>query len=53
MRFDTGGLVLIILGVLLLLQNLGLFDWESLWRFWPVVLIVAGVSMLLPKRHDR
>lgn len=53
MRFNAGGLVLILLGVLLLLQNLGLFSWASLGKFWPVVLIAAGVSLLFPQRGSR
>ncbi|MFZ5823136.1 MAG: LiaI-LiaF-like domain-containing protein [Bacillota bacterium] len=53
MRFHAGGLILILLGVLLLLQNLGLFSWESLWKFWPVVLIGAGLSLLFPQQNSR
>lgn len=53
MRFNAGGLVLILLGVLLLLQNLGLFSWDSLWRFWPVALIAAGLSLLFPQQDRR
>lgn len=53
MRLNLGGLGLILLGVLLLLQNLGLFSWESLWKFWPVVLIAAGLSLLFPQKNSR
>lgn len=52
MRYNSGGIVLIMLGLFLLLKNLGLFDWDWLWRFWPVALILAGVAMLFP-RDDR
>ena len=40
--------ILILLGVTLLLNNLGIidFDWRDIWRFWPVMLIIAGLGML-------
>jgi uncharacterized membrane protein YfcA len=37
---------LIILGVLLLLHTLDLLDFEYVARYWPVLLIVAGVYLL-------
>lgn len=42
-----GGLLLL-LGVLLLLGNLGLvaIDWSSIWKLWPVVVIIFGLSIL-------
>lgn len=42
------GVVLIFLGVLFILQNLGLihFNWTYLWRLWPVILVLWGVSIL-------
>ncbi len=52
-RFHTGlggaiiGLILAGIGVLLLLQNLGIVIVENLWDYWPVLLIVAGMSKLL------
>ena len=43
-------IILIILGVLLLLNNFGLLDW-NVWtmvsRFWPVILIVLGFELIL------
>lgn len=50
MRFNTGGVVLILIGLLLLLQNLGILQWGSLWKFWPVILIAVGISMIMPRR---
>jgi len=34
-----------------LLSNFGVitFYWTSLWRFWPVFLIIIGVNLLVPK----
>jgi hypothetical protein len=42
------GVILIFAGVLFILQNLGLiyFDWVSLWRLWPVILVLWGVSII-------
>jgi hypothetical protein len=42
------GVVLIFVGVLFILQNLHVihFDWMNLWRLWPVVLVLWGVSIL-------
>lgn len=42
------GFVLILLGVIFLLQNLGLWDaGEIIRRFWPVIFILLGLKMLL------
>jgi hypothetical protein len=40
------GLVLVGIGLLLLLNNLGWLELVSLRRFWPVVLIIVGVVFL-------
>ena len=42
------GMILILLGVLFTLDNLHVidFDWYNLWRLWPVVLVLWGVSIL-------
>jgi predicted membrane protein len=39
-----GGVILAGIGVLLLLQNLGIPFFDDLERFWPVILIVVGVA---------
>jgi predicted membrane protein len=41
------GLVIISLGVLALLDNLGVIHIESAWRFWPLFLVAIGLSRLL------
>lgn len=44
------GLLLIIIGAVLLTNSLGILPWSiwyGLWRFWPVLLIIAGISLLL------
>ena len=45
-RFPVAGIALILLGVLLLLHTLNLLDFEYVVRYWPVLLIVAGVYLL-------
>jgi len=45
----VGPILLIALGVLFLLDNFGWLPWERIGRFWPLLLIGAGV-MLLRKR---
>jgi len=45
----VGPIIIIVLGVLLLLNTTGVVPWEaweSLWRFWPVLLIVWGVGIV-------
>jgi predicted membrane protein len=39
----VGGIILAGIGVLLLLQNLGIPFFDNLERYWPVILIVVGV----------
>jgi hypothetical protein len=41
-----GPIVLIAIGVLYLLNTLGLLDFHEIGRYWPVILIVIGVWML-------
>jgi len=45
--------ILIGLGVLLLLSNIGVFPesgWAVLWRFWPVALVALGIDVLIGRR---
>jgi predicted membrane protein len=41
------GLILAGVGVLLLLQNLGIIVVDDLWDYWPVILIVFGFSRVV------
>lgn len=48
-----GPLILITIGVLFLLVNLGYLPlslWEIAFRFWPLILILLGVEMLIGRR---
>jgi hypothetical protein len=47
-----GAVVLIGLGVLFLLANLGWFSFHWISQFWPVILIVIGVWLFLQRRRD-
>lgn len=42
------GLLLVIVGGLILANNLGWLsvNWDNLWRLWPLVIVVAGLSVL-------
>lgn len=44
------GIILLFLGVVFLLQTFNILPWglwSTLWRFWPVLLIIAGFRILL------
>jgi hypothetical protein len=46
------GLIILTLGVLFMLHNLGWFDLQSVRRFWPVILIGFGLYWVFdPKRR--
>ena len=49
----VGPIILITLGVVFLMNNLGVLDW-SVWvvifRLWPVLLVAAGLDLLLGRR---
>jgi hypothetical protein len=44
----TAGLILTILGSILLLRNFDLLnlDWDEIIKFWPLLLIYAGLATL-------
>ena len=52
MRSNFGALILIVVGVLFLLTNLGMIPhvWPLLRQWWPLALIIAGVVMLVERR---
>lgn len=48
------GLVLIVLGVLFLLKNLGVLAGNFWDVLWPLVIVVVGISMLFGrKKHHK
>lgn len=44
-----GPMLLILAGVVLLLNQMGIWrlDWSAIWQFWPVLLILIGIEVLL------
>lgn len=46
------GLILLFVGGVLLLDNLDVinFYWRSVFSMWPVILIIIGINLLVPKR---
>jgi hypothetical protein len=47
------GLIIALLGGELILQTFGHGYWGEIWRFWPVLLIVGGLLMLLESHAPR
>eukprot|EP01132_Coremiostelium_polycephalum_P014542 gene14542-17644_t len=49
------GIVLLFIGGVLLLENFNVIDfyWRSVWRFWPVFLIIAGVNILFNRQKSQ
>lgn len=45
------GLIILVIGVLFLLRNFGLFDFAELRRFWPLLLVAFGLSRLWDRIH--
>jgi len=52
-RFPVAPVILIGLGTVLLLDNLGLFELRRMLRFWPVLLIGAGLYMLFNRYFSK
>lgn len=46
-RRIAAGWVVLILGVVLLFENFGLFKWLNFGKFWPVLLIALGLALVL------
>src|SRR6266487_2861741 len=45
-QVPLAAIALIVIGILMLVRTLNLFDFEYVARFWPVLLIAAGVYLL-------
>jgi hypothetical protein len=48
-----GGIGLIVLGTLYLMNSFDLISFHGLKRFWPALLIAAGVALLLRSKEKR
>lgn len=40
------GIVLIVIGMLFLISNLGLFNFHFIWKFWPILLIIIAIGLI-------
>lgn len=40
------GIIVLLLGILFLLENLGIFYVRNFWRYWPVILIGIGIAKI-------
>jgi hypothetical protein len=48
------GIVLIIIGAILLLKQMGIIHHWTFWGYlWPVLIIAVGVQMLLGRKNKR
>lgn len=50
-RLPIGAFVLIGLGVLFLLDEMGALHFDWIWRFWPLILIALGVRILMQRQR--
>lgn len=41
------GLVLIVVGLVFLLDRMGIADADELWHYWPLLLVVAGINQTI------
>ena len=49
------GTLFIVLGLLVLLNNFSAINlhWENLWQFWPILLVLIGISMLVKNKYGK
>jgi len=48
------GIVLLFIGIVFLLQTLNVLPWnlwETLWRFWPAIIIIIGICILMRRTN--
>lgn len=45
-RRSIVGIIIILFGLMLLLNNLGIIVFAHVWRFWPIFLILLGISII-------
>ncbi|AKJ31297.1 LiaI-LiaF-like domain-containing protein [Caldimonas brevitalea] len=50
---NKSGVLLIVIGSVLLAHNLGWISLQALTRWWPLLLIIAGVWSLLGRRTPK
>jgi TM2 domain-containing membrane protein YozV len=50
-RVPVGAVILIGLGVLFLLDEVGMLHFDWIWRFWPLILIAIGIRVLMQRQQ--
>jgi hypothetical protein len=50
-QIPVGAYVLIGLGVLFLLNTFGWMHFDWIWRFWPIILILVGIRVLMKRNR--
>jgi hypothetical protein len=50
-RMPIGAFILIGLGVLFLLDEMGALHFDWVWRFWPLILIAIGIRILMQRQR--
>lgn len=53
MNAPIAGIILVIIGVLFLLDNLGFYHFDRIFRLWPLLLILFGAMMLRNRLRPR
>jgi predicted membrane protein len=48
--FDFSGLFLVMLGGIFLMATLNRISWGDIWRFWPALLILLGISIIFRRQ---
>ena len=46
------GVILVSIGALFLLNNLQIFDFHDIWRYWPAILIAVGMLKLVDSNYS-
>jgi phage shock protein C len=44
------GIILIVFGASLLMENLGIMAFGFLWKFWPILIVAAGLAILTKRK---
>jgi hypothetical protein len=49
------GLLFVALGLLILINNFSsiFMDWETIWKLWPLVVILLGISLLIKHKYGK
>ena len=53
LRFRPWAVILLLLGILFQLAELGFWEWSNLARLWPGLIVLAGLLILLRRRGRR